>query len=510
MSFFKRNFLLLVVFITGAAVLVVEVVATRILAPYFGNTIFSVSSILGVILAALSVGYYIGGILADKYPSLKWFFGIILASGLSIFVLQLLIMFILPILSRNLSIIYGPLISSIVLFFIPSFLLGTLSPFAIKLQETLSPNVGIGTISGKIFFWSTFGSIFGSLFSGFVLIPSFGLWQIMVGTGLILVFISIFALIVLNAEKRVILGIAFLVFVAFLTITIYQSFYVDQGVVYARDGVYGKNIIMDVVYKNRPARFFMQDRSLWGGKFLDSEEHAFEYSKYYFLYKITGVEVKRALVIGGGIYTIPKSIAEELPNTIVDVVEIEPSLIDLARDFFELKDYSNLNNFIQDGRRFLSDSKNKYDLIYGDAYSSLYSIPSHLTTREFFKVVRDKLDDKGIFIANIIGSLNPDSPSLLFSEMKTFRNVFPNSYFFAVDSTENFEAQNIIFVGYKSDNKIDFSDEEIGSKLSPLIVDLDKKMIDTEKIDFSRYAELTDNFCPVDYLTAQTLKNLKF
>jgi spermidine synthase len=510
MSFFKRNFLLLVVFITGAAVLVVEVVATRILAPYFGNTIFSVSSILGVILAALSVGYYIGGILADKYPSLKWFFGIILASGISIFVLQLLIMFALPLLSRNLSIIYGPLISSIVLFFIPSFLLGTLSPFAIKLQEVLSPNTGIGTISGKIFFWSTFGSIFGSLFSGFVLIPNFGLWQIMVGTGFVLVFVSVFALIVLNTKEGIIFGILFLVFTMFLVITIFQSFYLDQKFVYAKEGTYGKNIIIDVIYKDRPARFFIQDRVFHSAKFLDSEEHAFEYTKYYSLYRTTNEEIKRALVIGGGIYTIPKYVAEELPNTIVDVVEIESSLFGLAKRFFGLKDYPNLNNFIQDGRRFLTDSKNKYDLIYGDAYSSFYSIPSHLTTKEFFQVVRDKLNDKGIFIANIIGSLNPEPPSLLFSEMKTFKTIFPNSYFFAVDSREKIEVQNIIFVGYKSDEKIDFSDGKNTDHLAPLLVDLDKKMINTNEIDFSRYTELTDNFCPVDYLTAQTLKVQNF
>ncbi|MBU3964154.1 fused MFS/spermidine synthase [Patescibacteria group bacterium] len=510
MSFLKRNFLLFVVFITGAAVLVVEVVAIRILAPYFGNTIFSVSSILGVILAALSVGYYIGGTLADKHPSLKWFFGIILASGISIFILQFLIMFVLPFLSRSFSIIYGPLVSSIVLFFIPSFLLGTLSPFAIKLQEALSPNVGIGTISGKIFFWSTFGSIFGSLFSGFVLIPNFGLWQIMVGTGLVLVFMSIFALIVLNIKKGIIFGVIFSVFVMFLMIALFQSFYFKENVVYAKDGIYGKIIIMDVIYENRPARLFIQDRSLWGGVFLDSEDHAFEYSKYYSLYRITNPEMKRALVIGGGIYTIPKSIAQELPNAIVDVVEIEPSFFDLAKEFFGLKDYANLNNFIQDGRRFLADSENKYDLIYGDAYSSLFSVPSHLTTIEFFEVVRDKLNNDGIFIANIIGNLNPAPLSLLFSEMKTFRTVFPNSYFFAVDSKEKIKAQNIIFVGYKGDDKIDFLDERIAGKLAPLIVDLDKKMIDTDKIDFSRYMELTDNFCPVDYLTAQTLKNQKF
>lgn len=90
MNFLRKRFLLLVVFITGAAVLILEVVAVRVLSPYYGNTIFTVSSVIGVVLAALSLGYYLGGKLADSRPSLEWFFGIILFSGFSVMWLQLL------------------------------------------------------------------------------------------------------------------------------------------------------------------------------------------------------------------------------------------------------------------------------------------------------------------------------------------------------------------------------------------------------------------------------------
>ena len=172
MTEIKRYSLPVIVFLTGAAVLIIEVVAVRILSPYYGNTIFTVSSILSVILAALSFGYYLGGKLADKKASLSWFFGTIAASGLTVLLLHCLGLLVLPILSGLFSITYGPLISSAILFMIPALLLGTLSPYAIKLQSENFPKLGLGSLTGEIFFWSTMGSITGSLLAGFVLILS--------------------------------------------------------------------------------------------------------------------------------------------------------------------------------------------------------------------------------------------------------------------------------------------------------------------------------------------------
>ena len=170
-QFIKHNLLSIMVFITGACVLVVEVVATRILSPFYGNTIFTVSSVISVILAALSLGYYVGGRLSDRHPNLRWFFGLITISGVSLLFFHLLGIMLLPFLGKVLSISSGPLISSIFLFFFPAFLLGMLSPYAVKLQSVYFPQQGIGSVSGNIFFWSTLGSIIGSLLTGFVFIP---------------------------------------------------------------------------------------------------------------------------------------------------------------------------------------------------------------------------------------------------------------------------------------------------------------------------------------------------
>lgn len=505
MAFFKKYILLFIVFITGAAVLIVEVVALRILSPYYGNTIFTASSVISVILTGLSLGYYLGGHISDLHPSLKWFYGIILASGLSVFLLQLLIFLFLPTLGYNLSVISGPLLSAIILFFLPSFLLGTLSPFAIKLQSLKFPGEGIGKTTGKVFFWSTLGSIFGSLTAGFILIPRFGINQIIITVGFLLILIAVVAFLILGIAKKNIVKIFFIVIIA-IGITVFLSIRTNPNVVYTRDGVYEKITIYDGKYNEKPTRFFQQDRSASGAMFLDSEELVYDYTKYYVLYRVLNPKVKEVLAIGGGAYSIPKAILKEISEANVDVIEIEPSLFELAKKFFKLPEDQRLKNYVGDGRRFLHDSNKKYDLIFSDVYYSLFSVPSHFTTIEFFQIAKEKLNTEGIFIANLVGDLSPQPISFIWSEIKTFKSVFPNSYFFAVGSPKSSRLQNIIFLGYNSTQKIDFENVTIKENDNEIIRNLSQKLIDVNKIDFSQYSKLTDNFAPVENLTAQAIE----
>src|SRR3989338_9784720 len=238
MSKLKKMILPGVVFLTGGSVLVLEVAATRVLAPYFGNTIYTVSSIIGVILMALSLGYYFGGHLADSRPDVRWFYGIILISGLTVILLEAIIIFILPVLGNSLSLIYGPLVTAFILFFLPAALLGTLSPYAIKLQSQAFPNQGIGSTSGVIFFWSTLGSIAGSLLTGFVFIPNFGVDKIIMGVGLLLGIIGLLPLITRCNKVKYFSLIISGAFVFSLEVAILD--FHNDNIVYSRDGVYEK------------------------------------------------------------------------------------------------------------------------------------------------------------------------------------------------------------------------------------------------------------------------------
>lgn len=506
-EFLTRKKLLLVVFITGAAVLVIEVSATRILATYFGNTLYSFSSILSIVLGALSLGYYYGGRMADKNPSRRNFYLIILYSGVSVLLLYVLSLLILPILGFLLSPMFGPLIASLLLFFIPSLLLGMLSPFAIKLQSEHAPSGTIGTISGEVFFWSTLGSIGGSLISGFFLIPSFGVDVIMVGLALALVIVGVLGVGVGGISKNTAQNIGFLVISALVV-----SFMWWQGLqkifLFVGDGIYEKLYVYDGVYEGKPTRFFTQDTTASGAMNLKDGGLAYEYTKYYDAYRVFNPDIKHTLVIGGGIYSIPKQLLADISDVRVDVAEIEPSLYGLAKKYFGLKDDPRLSNYIVDGRRFLHDSTNVYDFIFTDAYKSLYSMPVHLTTKEFFETANKKLASGGVFMANIIGSLSPETPSFTLSEMRTFRSVFPNSYFFATRSPQGTEPQNLIFIGFKSDKTPNFNSQEVLHDKNPLVRSLDEKLIDMNTFDFSQYTMFTDNYAPVEYYGARFLADV--
>ncbi len=507
-KFLKDNFLVFSVFTTGACVLIVEIVAVRVLSPYYGNTIFTTSSVITVILVALSIGYYSGGRLADNQPSLKWFFGIIMLSGLMLLLFHFLGKILLPLLENGLNLKTGPLISSILLFLVPALLLGTLSPYAVKLQSMRSDGLGIGSVAGKIFFYSTLGSICGSLLAGYYLIPTFGIDNIFITTSLILFALGFIPLLIFGMKTGRVLSVL-IILIFLIPITVSMGAVKVPGVIYSKDGIYESITVFDGDQMGRPVRFFQQDKSISGAMFLDTKDPfdmVYGYSKYYSAYKAFRKNIDRALIIGGGAYTIPKALLADSPSTVIEVSEIEPSLYTLSKKYFDVPNSPNLISHEEDGRRLLADSKYKYDLIFSDVYYSLFSIPSHFTTLEFFELSKSKLSPDGIFMANIIGSYDNNELSLLLSEIKTFKTVFPNSYLFAVESPEKSGIQNNIFIGYNSEKVIDLNSKILKNSKEALLRTLGEHAVDTGSIDLSHQYLLTDNFSPTEFLTAKIIK----
>ena len=485
----------------------------RVLSPYYGNTIFTVSSVITVILLALSVGYYAGGVAADRHPTQERFFGLILGSGVVLLLLHLLGTLTLPSVSSALSIELGPLVSAAMMFLLPAVLLGMLSPYAIKLQSLSVPEQGVGSVAGTIFFWSTLGSITGSLLAGFVLIPRVGVDRVLIAVGVLLVALGLVPLLVLGVRSRKVLASgAGALILALAAAQVSSRPLVDaETIVYRSDGLYQQITIYEGSYLGRPARFLLLDRSESGAMFLDSTDPSdlvYDYTKYYSLYKVFTPRVQNALVLGGGAYSIPKALLHELPDAVIDVAEIEPSFLDLATRYFGAVESPRLRNYVEDGRRFLQDSDTQYDLIFGDVYYSYFSVPPQFTTREFFALARSRLRGEGVFIANMIGDLSRREPSLIMTEIRTFQTVFPNSYFFAVESAERTDQlQNITLVGYNSDRRIDVAAPPVTTHPDDLIRFLRYKAVDVERrFELSSYPVLTDDFSPVEYLTARVLR----
>ncbi len=508
-AFAQRHALLAVVFFTGAAVLIVEVVATRLLAPYFGNTIFTVSSVIGVILAALSAGYYLGGLLADRRPYTSFFYALILAGGVSVLLLQTLVVHLLPYASSKLSIMSGPPVMSTILFFLPGFLLGMLSPYAIKLQKERVPKKGIGTISGQVFFWSTLGSIAGTFLAGFYLIPNFGLRNIIITIALSLTGLGLIGYINNRRGSGAFFLLPWLLGLFGAVLLVYTRPQPRPAeILYDQEGIYDRLVVAESRKDGYRTRYLWMNSGLAGSVRYEPEWTASPYIYFYALHQPFKPKLKNALVIGGGAYLAPRLLLKDSPQTQIDVAEIEPSLLELSQQYFGLpKNPAHLNNHVEDGRRFLDQTEKKYDLIFSDAYFSYYSVPSHLLTREFFRLARGRLTPNGVFVANVVGPLGAKGPSLTLSAIKTFRSVFPHRYFFAVRSPDRPGSQNVIFVGVNNEGQSGLPAEETAKleRRFPALAPLAEKLIDEKRLNLKDQLTLTDDYAPTEYLTARAL-----
>lgn len=500
----------LLVACTGACILIVEVLAVRILTPYFGNTIYTFSSVLTVVLAALSVGYFTGGRLIDRFPTFRTFFLATLLAGLSVLFLHLLVTILLPFIGFRLNPIIGPLILSALLFGIPCIFLGLLSPMAVRLQKDLSTREGIGGTAGDIFCFSTIGSIIGSLLAGFVLIPTFGITQILITIGVALVALGLLGLFLSRkaASAPWLLGIGILL--ALVTSGEIVARTPGKGVLLLHEGFYEQIAVIDSEWKGRPVRFLRQDRNLSSAKFLDAPitDLVFDYTKYFAVQKILKPHIERALFLGAGAYTLPRLLLQEQPSAEIHVAEIEPALLKIARTYFDLPSDPHLQTHTSDARRFLHETVESYDLIYDDAYASGFTVPPHLLTEEFFQLAKSKLSPDGIFIGNFFGNLTETAPSFVMSAMHTFRSVFPNSTFFAVTDRTSSHPQHIAFVGQNSPTPPDFCAPKLLHSSNEFFASLCYKFIEVSPETLAAFPLFTDDYAPVEYLTGLTFWRL--
>jgi spermidine synthase len=504
-----RLALLLSVTLAGMAVLIIEITAIRMLAPYFGNSIFTISSVIGIILAALGLGYYLGGSLADRKPSTAWFFSLIVIGGFSVLLLQVLNAMLLPGMAYKLSLINGPLIVSLLMFFLPALFLAMLSPFAITLLHAREAGRGVGNASGLVFFWSTVGSIAGSLGTGFLLIPHWGIGSIIAGVGAGLVLLGAAGLLMNRKLPKILpVGVALLGLISVIALRDVAT--TDgKGVVFAADGLYERIVIRDIPHRNRTMRVLLQDLNVSGGLYLDDGSMALDYTQYYDLYRLFTPELKTALAIGGGAYNVPRAILQQSPRAIVDVAEIDPSLHALAIRYFALPEDARLRNHVIDGRRFLHDTAERYDVVFSDAYRSFISAPTQFATVEFFQLARSRLKEDGVLIANFYGSLAPDTRATIYSALRTMRAAFPQVYVFATVSPSSEDLQNFIFVGHNASNperRVDLGKAATIEFALPMLKDVAALEVRPADALLDSHAVLTDDYAPVEYYAASAIR----
>tara|TARA_B100000686_G_scaffold346864_1_gene434370 strand:+ start:1045 stop:2526 length:1482 start_codon:yes stop_codon:yes gene_type:complete len=398
-------------FVSGFVVLSLEMLGFRFLAPWFGYSTYVWGSLLGVIMAALSVGYYCGGVLVDRKPESTLLMDIILIATIYLALIALFYRNVLEVLS-SCGIVWGSILGSIILFGPPMALLGTVSPFLIRL---LAHEETVGAVTGKIFAVSTWGSLLGTFLTSFVLIPEFGSFKTLLGLTLVLSTLYLFGS--LNKNWRILFGIGTLTFVFYL-----PGETLESGIVYQTESAY--NLVK--VRKNED----IYTLNLNGGPWTHSRYNKGMVSTgSYYDFMLIGpllTKSKDLLILGAGAGTSIRQFLINFPEIHVDAVEIDPKVIAVGKHFFDWPQSQNLKIFIEDARPFLSHTQKLYNLIEVDVFNGGPFIPFYLSTKEFFGQIRQKLAPNGWLMMNVITEKN----NRLFSDSmgSTILTVFPNLY----------------------------------------------------------------------------------
>ena len=492
----SKYLLEIVVFVCGAVVMMFELVGSRVLGPYFGTSLFVWTSLIGIILGSLSLGYYLGGKIADKKCSFKSLSLIIFLAAISIGLMVSIKDFWLIVLQSSIrDIRTSSVLASLTLFLPASVFLGMVSPYAVKLKIK-NLNTSASTV-GTLYAISTTGSIFGTFLAGFYLIPHFGTNKLLIILSVTLIIISL----ALSAKKGtwIKLSVFAIVVIGWFVISglnymLPKSGFIDVDTAYNRIWIYNR-----IDYRtNKIVKMMGINNENHSSMFLDSDELVNEYTKYYHLAKHFNPNFKKTLMLGGAGYSYPKDFLHKYPEATIDVVEIDPKVTELAKKYFRLEESPRLTIYHEDGRVFLNKTQGKYDVIFGDAFSSHYSLPYQLTTKEAVQKKYNILNDDGIVILNIISAIECEKGKFLRAEYATYKSLFPQVYLFPVTASGYGNmVQNIILVALKSEKDQTFNDSD--PKLNEYLQHLWKKTVDAD------IPILTDNFAPVDYYINKTI-----
>jgi len=483
----------IVVFVCGAVVMIFELVGSRVIAPYVGTSIYAWTSLIGVILASLSMGYYAGGYLADKRPSIRPMALIIIFSAVAMAFSAFTKDIFSSVISTFQVILEIKSISiSLILFAPASFLLGMISPYAVRLR--MSDITKSGRTAGNLYAMSTAGSIFGTFLAGFYIIPNFGSTNSLMILSVVLLLVTVLLLLGTRMGKSV--KVAVFLLIVFLGLTQVASIVKQKILVADIDTEYNRILVLHATDPKTKKPILALATDPYGTQaamFTDgTNDLVFNYTKFYRLFSYFVPNPSNVLMIGGCAYTYPRDFIKNYPDAKMDVVEIDPGMTAVARKYFRLSDEKNLAIYHQDARIYLNENKKKYDVIFGDAFNSASAIPFQLTTKEAVIKEHAALNDRGVIMVNIISAIEGEKGKFARAEYATYKKIFPQVFLFAVQNIKDgSETQNIMLVALKSEkiSKWESHDKEIDGFLSQVW----KKPIAND------VPVLTDDFAPVEY-----------
>lgn len=404
----------IIVFLSGAIIMILEILGFRILAPHFGYSVYVSGSLVGIVMVALALGYFFGGRLADRKPEKLILFKLILLADIYLIIITVFYLDLIESIAKF-GIIYGSVLSSVFLFGPSIILLGMVPPFIIKLM-TKDTSI-VGSVAGNITAIGTVGSILGTFGATFILIPKIGSHLTMQVSAVVLMLIALWGLVVKRKEYAVLLLLFFVFGIS--------SEQHDPSIIHKRETPY--NLIKVTRHKN--GRLFLKlNSNLWIHSIYNPDSELT--GSYYDYVNIAPViaDAKDVLVLGMGAGTSVRQLLHFF-DVNVDAVEIDPGIIETGKDFFGLQESSRLRIYAEDARPFLQNTDKKYDVINLDVYHGGIYAPFYVLTKEFFRSVYDHLNQDGVLAINVICTYKKENRTLLVNAVgKTIDTVFPSIY----------------------------------------------------------------------------------
>jgi len=428
----SKLLLFFTVSLSGGAVMILELLGTRIIAPYYGVSLYVWSSLISVTMIALALGYYWGGFLADHYPRLR------LAH---IFMLAALATVLIPFLSGSVMQLTNPLgirggafVSALLLFTVPLTALAMVGPFVIKLAT--QDLQGVGTAVGSVYAVSTLGSVLATLMLGFYLLPVLGTRAIIFSVSLILLAL---AFLLMARDKQGFTGPASglpLVISAVLVSILSANGYAkvaqpSQGfkVIHEEESVYGWVRVVDD--QKHGVRLLLSDASVLSAMSLSNGHTMLGYQTIIGLLPLFQPAAHDALLIGLGGGHIAVNLKSK--GLTVDTIEIDPAVADASLKYFNFKP---TGDFIVGDARYEIKKLNKhYDFIIHDCFTG-GSEPTHLLTIEMLTQLRGLLSEHGILALNYVGFTKGEGTDAVASVYKTLKEVLPNIRVFVTEKKE--------------------------------------------------------------------------
>ena len=485
-----------IVFIASMCGMIIEIVAARILAPSIGVSLYTWTSIIGIVLAGISIGNYLGGRLADRFPKPTTLGFILLAGGIfSLIVLPLLK--VLPEAVQTLSFIPQIIILTTAMFFLPCLILGMVSPVVIKLR--LQNLAQTGNVVGKIYAVSTAGGIFGTFITGFVLIQWMGTRAIILLVSVLLVCMALAFGKLWRAKAATLACLVLLLGIGGLAIPAKVT-----GTDIVIESNYNTIRVSDNVQADQPVKVLELDGlvhsyiSLQDPTFL-----AYDYLKVIAdiaTYTAQQNPNMRALFIGGGGYTMPKYLEKKYPQSTLEVIEIDPEVTRVDFAYLGLSPDTHIVTFNEDARQAVKKlPEGQYDMVFGDAYKN-YSIPYQLTTHEFNQQVKGLLKSNGIYVANLIDKLH--SGKFLRAYVNTVRQTFPYVYLIPESATweDDSRLTHVVVCSMQPLSPTALSEASVRAGFAPPVI--------TPKDTLASWLNeqdnifLTDDYAPVDNFVA--------